>query len=245
MNVILSNPIISEFLHNYPEDKHLNCLLGIILFGIYNIQSLSIDFSKILEQVESSRPTTKPSSFLSRVKSQIKDETSDTPRFTSESKPEKDYSRFDVSASQKILQSKPGLTRRPDHMKTPSIVNPEIIPDYASVENSEVLRIADQFLNGQFVNEYCKFDKRNKNEIKASDALKSEQESKREALRKEKRVRAQVNFNENSSENKSENRKELRSNSSMSLNGRRNSFSVMSANRSIRGDRSTSFSKFW
>lgn len=245
MNVILSNPIISEFLHNYPEDKHLNCLLGILLFGIYNIQSLSIDFSKILEQVESSRPTTKPSSFLSRVKSQIKDEATDTPRFTSESKPEKDYSKFDASTSHKILQSKPGMSRRPEHMKTPSIVNPEIIPDYTSVENSEVLRIADQFLNGQFVNEYCKFEKTSKNENKTLEVPKSSQELKRDAIRKEKRIRAQVNFNENLSESKSENKKELRSNSSMSLNGRRNSFSVISANRSTRGDRSTSFSKFW
>lgn len=158
MNVIISNPIISEFLHKYPEDKHINCLLGIILFGIYNIQSLSIDFSKILDQVESSKPASKPTSFLSRVKSQIKDEASDTPRFTSESKTEKNYSKFEVSTSHKVLQAKHGLSRRPDHMKTPSVVNPEIISDFSSIENSEVLRIADQFLNGQFVNEYCKFE---------------------------------------------------------------------------------------
>ena len=245
MNVIISNPIISEFLHKYPEDKHVNCLLGIILFGIYNIQSLSIDFSKILDQVESSKPPSKQSSFLSRVKSQIKDEASDTPRFTSESKPEKDYSKFDVSTSHKVLHSRQGLTRRPDHMKTPSIVNPEIITDYASVENSEVLRIADQFLNGQFVNEYCKFDKPGKSQSKLSDVARPSQAPKREVPSKDKRGRAQADLNENSCASKPESKKEGRSNSSMSLNGRRNSFSVISANRSVRGDRSTSFSKFW
>lgn len=39
--------------------------------------------------------------------------------------------------------------------------------------------------------------------------------------------------------------KKVRSNSSINLTGRRNSHCNFSANRSIRGDRSTSYSKFW
>jgi hypothetical protein len=232
MNVIISNPIISEFLSRYPEEKHLNCILGIILFGIYNIQSLSIDFSKILEQIDSttSEKPSKPSSFLSRIKSQIKDEAGDTPRFT-DSRP--DNSKFHFSTSTQVLSTKPTLSRRPDHMKTPSIVNPEIITDYASVENSEVLRIADQFLNGQFVNEYCKMIP------KSTENHRIPQERRG----KERKIKAP--FNENLCSSNSEIRKESRSNSSVSLNPRRNSFSVISANRSVRGDRSTSFSKFW
>lgn len=160
MNVIISNPIISKFLSNYPTEKHTNCLLGVILFGIYNLEALSIDFSKILTQVETSQKRAS-SSFLSRVQDTIKDEPGDTPRFISGPNAEKNsVSLNKLNSNEKRIPHKPAVIKAPGHMKTPSIVNPEIISEYTNVEHSEVLRIADQFLNGQFVNEYYRFEKR-------------------------------------------------------------------------------------
>lgn len=226
MNVIISNPIISKFLSNYPTEKHTNCLLGIILFGIYNLEALSIDFSKILLQVEASqkRPS---SSFLSRVQNSVKDEAGDTPRFISEPNTEKNlFSLNKLKSNEKKIPHKPVVIKPHGHMKTPSIVNPEIISEYANVEHSEVLRIADQFLNGQFVNEYYRFEQKEGGK-KARLA---------ESVKKEKEDRAEGAYGED---------KKARSNSTISLSGRRNSYCNISANRSIRGDRSTSYSKFW
>ena len=230
MNVILSNPIISKFLSDYPAEKHTNCLLGIILFGIYNLQALSIDFSKILLQVESNQP--KPaSSFLARVQNSVQDDPRDTPRFTSEPNPEKRSLSFSkISTGNKRIPHKPVIIQGSRHMKTPSIVNPEILNEYSSVEYSEVLRIADQFLNGQFVNEYCKSEKKFASSKENEKWLKERREE---------------GNKDGAGENSLGESKKARSNSSLSLSGRRNSYGHVPGNRSIHGDRSTSYSKFW
>lgn len=240
MNIILTNPVISEFLADYPKDKHINCLLGIILLGIYNLKTFSIDFNDILTQIETKQPIATAQSAiqalintkspLSHPQPQL-EKPEDTPRFQpSEIKPEKrslSYQRFDNKPKTFINKEK----RAPSkayvlknignmHMKTPSLVNPEVLTEYTSLENSEILRIADKFLNGRFVNEYCNTESK----PGIPKLLISERSVQR-----------------------SESRSKLKppSSSTSSQGGRRNSYSALSGEKSRRGDRTSSYSRFW
>ena len=241
MNIILSNPIISDFLSQYPQEKHINCLLGIILLGIYNMKTFSIDFDNILNQIERKKPLTSSQLTIQTLKSELSELKNssytpkvpeDTPRFHIKNlkSDKRSFSFKNITETSKVLKKNENQNSRnrfpfkklePQHAKTPSIVNPEIIPGYLE---SDVLKIADQFLNGRFVNEYCNV----------------------ETMNKQKAHIPKLGIGTNNSE-KSENRSRPTSTglNSNSHSGRYNSFSVMSGLKSTRGDRNQSYFKFW
>lgn len=231
MNIILSNPVISEFLADYPKEKHVNCLLGIILLGIYNMKTFSIDFTNILSQIELKQSMSsfqipeEPSKKLEKEG----EKPEDTPRFLNLEKPSEKRS----NSSKKVLKPAKSIVlpaesfkKLPFHAKTPSIVNPDIRAATSPVEKNSILQIADHFLNGRFVNEYCnsQFSLKNKKQVPKLGIHIEKVQIKPEEARS---------------------RPVSSGLSSSSHSGRYNSFSVLAGNRSIRGDRITSYSKFW
>ena len=247
MNIILSNPIISDFLSQYPEEKHINCLLGIILLGIYNMKTFSIDFNKILEQIETKQSMNAVTHTIQSLKNEIShlqninsqaEKPEDTPRFhvgdIRQEKRSLSFQKFSEKSS--ILKKNPKSPYKAfnnrlfesKHIKTPSVVNPEFIVEQPRFENSEILSIADQFLNGRFVSEYCNIKENEK--VKAS-VPKLEINSRKTYLKTEK--------------NDMKSRPLSTGLNSSSHSGRCNSFSVLNNNRSVRGERTTSYSKFW
>ena len=246
MNIILSNAIISDFLSQYPQEKHTNCLIGIILVGIHNIKTFALDFNKILSQIESKQTQNTVQDSGKSLKNEIQElhrtrppppKPEDTPRFLgNENKPEKRSFSFQRITNKDRIQNKNyGLlgasmnsqSKSPQHVKTPSIVNVDIIPEVNTGENSEILKIADQFLNGRFVNEYCNstISIKNKAQVPRLGINSKHLEDAEAAERKPKPIISGFN--------------------SSSHSGRYKSLSVLNGTRSVRGERNTSYSKFW
>jgi hypothetical protein len=246
MNIILSNPVISDFLSQYAEDRHTDCLIGIILLGIHNIKAFSIDFNSILTRLESKKSSKnvqnsikslkKQLSHLQESNSSIKSE--DTPRFLiTDLKPEKRSVSFQKLLETNRVPNKPSRSSQkvlvhdkpePRHVKTPSVVNPEVLTGSTPLESSEILQIADQFLNGRFVNEYCKIEPTSKSKANVPKLGITP-----------KREKTQTGVNN------TRYRPTSSGFSSNSHSGRYNSFSVINAVKSTRGDRISSYFKFW